>query len=460
MEHPSPKPQKRLLLLAYAFPPAGGVGVQRALKFVKYLPEFGWDVTVLTAANPSVPLRDEALCKEIPEEATVLKAKTLEPGYRAKHAFSGAATSSAPRKTARLKAAAVDLLRTSVNLVFQPDLQLLWIPGAVRTGLQHLDTASYDAVMVTAPPFSSFLAGAYLARRANAPLVLDYRDEWSLCNQYWENRQQGALSQRVQGQLEKSLLKQASLVLATTESSAASLRELTAEADATAKVECIYNGFDPEDFQLAADKLTRVDYGNGLRSYRLAYTGTLWNLNRVQPLVDGVRLFCERNPIVAANLELVVAGRKTATEEEQLTRLNGLPCKVVSLPFLEHQEAIRLMKTSDGLVLLNSDVPHADRIVSGKAFEYIGAERTIYVISPPGDMWRLLDACPYAHPFEPSNPGALADVLSEEMQRFERGLPREAAGWDPHQHSRRTRAAQLDALLRQTCTEFVNKTVR
>lgn len=451
MEHLSQTPPKRLLLLAYAFPPAGGVGVQRALKFVKYLPEFGWDVTVLTAANPSVPLRDEALCKEIPPSTTMLRAKTLEPGYGAKHAFSGANQEAA--RSNPLRQHAVKLLRSGVNLVFQPDLQLLWVPDAIRTGLRQITETPYDAVMVTAPPFSSFLAGAYLAKKAKAPLVLDYRDEWSICNQYWENRQQGRLSQSLQLNLEKGLLKQAALVLATTPSSTSSLRELTSEAGSSARVECIYNGFDPDDFQLPPEHAHRADYGNGSNLYRLAYAGTLWNLNRVEPLVEGIRALCEQQPQLATRLELVVAGRKTATEEAQLKRLEGLPCKLVSLPFLEHEEAIRLMKTSDGLVLLNSDLPHADRIVSGKAFEYIGAEKTILIISPPGDMWKLLEDCPLAHPCLPSQPGAIAEVLAAELRRHELGTPYRGDGWEPLQHSRRARAAQLNTLLRDTCSD-------
>jgi hypothetical protein len=129
----------------------------------------------------------------------------------------------------------------------------------------------------------------------------------------------------------------------------------------------------------------------------------------------------------------------------------------VSLPFLEHQEAIRLMKTADGLVLLNSDLPHADRIVSGKAFEYIGAEKTVFVVSPKGDMWDLFEECPYAYPCAPSEPETLAGVLGDELRRFSSGASRDVSRWVPLQHSRHARAAQLDQLLRETCSAFVSK---
>lgn len=455
MHDASTAPTKSLLLIAYAFPPAGGVGVQRALKFVKYLPEFNWRVTVLTAENPSVPLRDEALCAEVPETTTLLRARTREPGYDAKRAFSGANTDRSPSFLRSARAQANRLLRSGVNLVIQPDLQVLWLPGALQAGRQHLANHQFDAVMVTAPPFSSFLAGVHLAQKARCPLVLDYRDEWAICNQYWENRQLNPVSQALQEQLEKGILRRAQLVLATTPSSTASVRELAASSGSSARAECIYNGFDPDDFHLDEGERTRKDYGNGTDRYRLVYAGTLWNLNRVEPLVEGVRLLCQRAPQLAQRLEIVIAGRKTTTEEEQLKRLDGLPCRLVNLPFVDHHEAIRLMYTADGLVLLNSDLPHANRIVSGKAFEYIGAERTIFLVSPRGDMWDLLAECPYAYPCPPSQPDVLAHKLHEDLERFEAGRPLPTQGWDPSQHSRKARAGQLDALLRETCERYV-----
>lgn len=454
MHSPAQPHPKRLLLVSYAFPPAGGVGVQRALKFVKYLPEFGWDVTVLAAANPSMPSRDEALCEEIPNTTTVIRAKTLEPQYAAKHAFSGAKTDRSSSLVQTLRARATRMLRSGVNVVFQPDLQLLWLPGAITESYRHILHHSYDAVMVTAPPFSAFIAGIHLAQKLGSPLVLDYRDEWGICNQYWENRQQNQLTQQLQMKLEKSILKRAQLVLATTPSSTESLRELTTASGSKSRVECVYNGFDPDDFALDDDKKSRKDYGNGTSKYRLAYAGTLWNLNRVQPLVEGIRILSERNPTLAEKLEVVVAGRKTAPEEEELRRLESMPCKLVSLPFVDHQEAIRLMKTADGLVLLNSELPNAERIVSGKAFEYIGAEKAIFIVSPRGDMWELLNDCPYAYPCIPSRPETIAQSLEDELRRFEAQTVREPGSWNPLLHSRHARAAQLDELLRETCRRF------
>jgi glycosyltransferase involved in cell wall biosynthesis len=433
---------KRLMLVAYAFPPVGGVGVQRALKFVKYLPKHGWKTTVLTAANPSAPLRDEKLCDDIPRGTNIVTARTWEPSYEFKKTMS-ASTQTQKSLLTGIKSSMSNIVRMGVNMVLQPDMQVLWNRNAIAAGWKELQKTQHDAIMVTAPPFSSFLVGVELAKRSGLPLILDYRDEWGISNQYWENKRPDMISRWRQEQMEKHILKHAKLVLATTPSSAQSLQNTISRLPKQPRVAYIYNGFDPEDFRLPVELSTRKDYGNGTKMYRLSYAGTLWNLNRVEPLVEAVLALCAQSPVLAENLELVFAGRKTAPQEAQLDRLQNLPCKVVRLPFVEHQEALRLMKTSDGLVLLNSNVPHADRIVSGKAFEYIAAEKSVFIVSPKGDMWDLFNDCPYAYGCPPNDTGRMTDLLALEIERFRLQMECIPGNWNPQLHTRESRARQL-----------------
>jgi hypothetical protein len=188
----APKSAKRVLVVTYNFPPVGGAGVQRVTKFVKYLPQFGWEPTVLTAENPSVPVLDDSLLADIPPQTAVIKARTLEPGYALKRIVSASNTESwnvtrsvsegaketqdvTPSLTLRVTLASVAkrALRGATNLLLQPDPQVLWNPQAIEVGLRVLSQQKHDAIFVTAPPFSSFLIGAELARRTGLPLVHD-----------------------------------------------------------------------------------------------------------------------------------------------------------------------------------------------------------------------------------------------------------------------------------------------
>ncbi|MBC7818294.1 MAG: hypothetical protein IAG10_15520, partial [Planctomycetaceae bacterium] len=263
------KSPKRVLVVTYNFPPVGGAGVQRVTKFVKYLPQFGWDATVLTTENPSVPVYDESLLADVPPQTVVVKARTLEPGYALKRFVSASnaepnqvtrsvseggrsmtSDGNSPSLTLRVRfmAAAKRALRGAANLLLQPDPQVLWNSRAIEAGLRILGQRTHDAIFVTAPPFSSLLIGAELARRTGLPLVLDYRDEWSISNSYLENKRLGWLSRTWQQHQQSLCVRAASALVATTRHSAESLQEVARASECRPLVTHIYNGFDTADF--------------------------------------------------------------------------------------------------------------------------------------------------------------------------------------------------------------------
>ncbi|MGC4049848.1 MAG: glycosyltransferase [Paludibaculum sp.] len=220
--------RRRVLFVSYLFPPVGGVGVHRVTKFVKYLPQFGWDCSVLTVANPSTPLIDGSLRRDVPVSTVVCRARTLEPGYAVKAAV-GAGNSEKTGVLAFGKRLAKKVARRAVNTVLQPDPQILWRPAAIKEGLKLLTETPHDAIVATGPPFSSLLLGASLAKRAKLPLILDYRDEWGISNAYWENKQHSWISNLIQKRMQYRAVRAASILLATTPSSAREL-ERTSEA--------------------------------------------------------------------------------------------------------------------------------------------------------------------------------------------------------------------------------------
>ena len=443
--------RKRVLFVAYQFPPAGGIGVHRVVKFVKYLSEFGWDASVLTVSNPSVPILDDSLCADIPSETTTVKAKTWEPGYAWKKNLasekSSTATSSTPAKKQFLK----PLLKSTANLLFQPDMQILWYYNAVRAGKKLLKEVQHDAIIATAPPYSSFLVGSKLAKQAGLPLILDYRDEWGISNDYWENKQQSSLSRKIQHRMQQKLLREASLAIATTPSSCESVQKSAREANSSVRCEYIYNGYDPDDFKTdSGAKVQRKDYGNGIDKFRLAYAGTLWNLNSIQPLVDAILQLEKQSPALLEQMEFVIAGRRTDQQENLLNQLESISCNIVRLPFIGHDEAVQLIQTSDCLALLNSNLPGAERIVNGKIFEYIAAEKPFLLISPPGDMWQLTSDCPYAHPCDPASTEGIARELAMQMEKHRLSVKQDVGLWSPEIHQRRGRAKQLAQMLNET----------
>jgi glycosyltransferase involved in cell wall biosynthesis len=432
---------RRVLYIAYAYPPTGGAGVQRTSKFVKYLPQFGWLPSVLTVSNPSVPLLDASLGRDIPDTTVIRRARTWEPSYALKATISTAKQPSGGRMPSAW-GFFKRWTRSLTTALLQPDPQVLWLPAAIRAGKSLLREQPHHAIVVSGPPFSSFLIGAALSRWSGLPLVVDYRDEWGISNAYLENKQLGPLSRRIQAVMQHWVVRRARGIVATTQASALALDHIRIRAGSKAKVACIYNGFDPEDFACSA-----MAARDNRDVYRLAYVGTLWNLTSAAPLVEGIQQLCRSHPDLSSRLEVVFVGRRLPAQQEILDRLHGLPCRLVEHPYLDHQAALDMVRTADCLCVLLSDLPGAERVVPAKIFEYLATRRPILAIAPRGEVWDILNGYPGAHLHAPADIAGIARCLAAEIKRRQSGECESFAGWDDSSFDRRQQAGQLAGLL-------------
>jgi hypothetical protein len=165
--------------------------------------------------------------------------------------------------------------------------------------------------------------------------------------------------------------------------------------------------------------------------------------------VEAVRLLAQRAPALAAALELVFAGRRTSTQEALLGRLEGLPCRVVTHPYLDHNGAVDLVRSADGLCVLLSDVAGAERVVPAKLFEYLAAKRPIWAIAPRGEVWDLLHDYPAANLLAPTDVAGIAARLEHTLEEQRAGRSPGLPDWDGSRYSRRSQAGELAAILNQ-----------
>jgi hypothetical protein len=181
----------------------------------------------------------------------------------------------------------------------------------------------------------------------------------------------------------------------------------------------------------------------------LAYVGTLWNLTSVEPLVEAVLELGRRCPALARRLELVFAGRRTPAQQRILDRLREAPCRLVQHPYLDHQAALDLIRSADGLCVLLTAAPGAERVVPAKLFEYVAAQRPILVIAPRGEVWDLLRDHPAAHRCAPGDTAGIVQCLAREIEEQLQGRRPLTGSWDPSPFDRRNQARQLARLLDQ-----------
>lgn len=397
----SQAPGLEALLVCYHWPPVGGAGVGRVLKLAKYLPQCGVRPAVLTVANPSVPVLDRSLERDVAPDLEVLRARTLEPSYAVKgvawRAHSGAGRGSAAR-VRRLGAALARQLLV-------PDPQVLWLPGAHRALRQRIRAHRPDVVLVSGPPFSQFLLAA-TARRQGVPVVLDYRDEWSTYRSTYE--MMGRTGAFVGAQLEAWALGQASAVITATEAFRRSLLSRF-PALSPSSVHAITNGFDPDDFppDLAPPRGDK---------FVLTYAGTVFKLTSPRGLLGAVRRLHAARPELARRLEVRFIGRVVDTELASFEGMEALG--VTREPYLEHSTILYRLAASHAVTCLLSDLPGAERILPAKTFELMRLGRPLLTITPRGELADLVEAVGLGAALAPTDEEGIAQRLASWLDEF------------------------------------------
>ncbi len=303
------------------------------------------------------------------------------------------------------------IARSSARFLLQPDAQVLWLPAALRRARKLIQQTRHDAILVTAPPYSSLLLGSSLHRQTRLPLVCDFRDEWDISQAHLENAPRGHLSRQVQRRMQNRVLRDSAAVIATTEYSRAHLLAKAAAIGHAPLSATIYNGWDPVDFNSDTGHEPQEPNRNGIH---LTYTGTLWNLTDITPLVKAVQMISSRNRNLLGSLWISVIGRCTAEQERLLGELSAAGTNVEQRGYLPHAEATRAMISASHLLLLLADVPEARRVIPGKLFEYLAANRPILSIAPEGECSQLV-AESGGHWFLPSDHTGIARWLEQAL---------------------------------------------
>jgi hypothetical protein len=186
------------------------------------------------------------------------------------------------------------------------------------------------------------------------------------------------------------------------------------------------------------------------RRLRIAYVGTLWNLTSIEPVVAAIEKVAAEDLEKAARIDLVVAGRSTAAQDEILDRLSGLPCRLVREGYVDHQKAIEIMAQADLQCLLLSDVPEAGRVVPAKTFEYLGLGGQILYVGPSGEVSEILAGFPQADSYLPADTDGIANYFSLRLETSWTDCET-ADCVSAVRFERRTLTGQLAEILNQTC---------
>lgn len=355
---------KRLLIITYYWPPTGGSGVQRWVKFSKYLPQYGWQPVIYTPENPERLAYDESLLGDVPECAEIIRTRIVEPYgiYRRLVGRKGGRTEVNPVSGGRKSLMQRLSLWVRGNF-FIPDPRVSWVRPSVRFLKRYLREHPVDAVVTTGPPQSMHLIGLGLKKALGVRWLADFRDPWTEIF-YYKHLGLGKFADSRHHRLERQVLDSADTVIAVTPYVRDDFRRRTATP-----VALITNGFDEDDF---AGRTPARHEGR----FTIVHTGLFAADGNPLNLWDALAGKCAEDPAFAARLQIRLAG-KTDAEIVEAIRSRGLGDKLADLGYLPHDEVVAEQLGADVLILPLRREPEYAKVLPGKIFEYLASGRPV-----------------------------------------------------------------------------------
>lgn len=352
---------RRVLIITYYWPPTGGSGVQRWVKFAKYLPSLGWQPVVYTPSNPEQLAVDESLLAEIPPEVEVLKQPIREP-YAIYHKLVGRSSGKGAGVNpinAQKKSWKQKLMLWVRSNFFVPDPRAGWVGPSVKYLSAYLREHPVDVIVTTGPPQSVHLIGRGLKRALGTPWVADFRDPWTRMF-FFENLPLMPWVRRRQFKLEKSVLDEASAIISVTPRVQADFASMT-----STPVHLITNGYDEDDF--AAELPPRTD-----GKFRVVHTGLFASDGNPLELWKALAGLCSESSEFASRLEIRLAGKVDPEIVEAITEA-GLGAQLKLLGYLPHPESVAELRQADIILLPLRHSPEYSKVYPGKIFECMAA---------------------------------------------------------------------------------------
>lgn len=434
---------RKVLIITYYWPPSGGAGVQRWLKFSKYLREFGWEPVIYTPENPEAPSLDLTLLQEIPKGVEIIKNPIWEP-YEFYKKLVGM------KKDEKINAGflnekknpglAEDFSTWIRGNFFIPDARKFWIRPSVKYLLNYLKTNHVDAIISTGPPHSMHLIALGIKNKLNIPWLADFRDPWTQID-FYHQLHLSKIADSKHKRLEKSVLSKADVVTTVSKNWSKDL-----EAIFTRKIDVVTNGFDPEDFINNAPELDK--------KFTLTHVGSLNKDRNPNFLWATLKELCSENSSFENDLEIKFIGKTDIAVFEQLEK-QGLSNKATKIDYMPHKEVIAEAGRAQVLMLLVNNTPNMAGIIPGKLFEYLASNRPILCIAPnDGDSAKIIKESGAGNVVDFGDSALLKEVILEMYTKYKKGNLT-VTGGAINQFSRRSLTGSIAELL----NSILDKTV-
>ncbi|MDX1278757.1 glycosyltransferase family 4 protein [Oceanihabitans sediminis] len=397
--------KKKVLIISYYWPPAGGPGVQRWLKFVKYLPEFDVEPIVYIPENPNYPLKDESLTYEVSNDLTILKQPISEPyklaGFLSKKGTKSISKGLIPE--AKKQSFVEQVLLAIRGNFFIPDARKNWVKPSVNYLSNYIKKHQIDTIITTGPPHSLHLIGMQLKEKLGVRWIADFRDPWTTIGYHKELKLTKA-SKEKHLVLENKVLNTADQIVVTSSVTKEEFQEKTNKPIAV-----ITNGYDTQKTEaIVMDK-----------KFTLAHIGSLLSKRNPEVLWKVLKELTEENKEFSKEFQLKLVGAVSENVVKSI-EAEGLSDYLHLNSYVSHNEAIKIQKESQILLLIEIDSEETKCIIPGKLFEYMVSNRPIIAIGPKGsDVEKIITETNTGNYFYYSDYDRLKSVLLNQFNAFQ-----------------------------------------
>ena len=354
---------KKVLVIAYYFPPLGGAGVQRTLRFVKYLSEFGWMPTIVTVKDNKYYVKDESLLNNIPSEVEIISI----PGFEFLNYYY------------RLKKYKLHKISSFLDKITAiPDRQIFWCVNVRKNLPKMIDIKSFDLIYATYGPGSNLLAGLWFKKKYHLPFVIDFRDDWSNHPQIKGNMWL-RIKQPIFRKFEQECVNSSEKTICLNEKMKQNFIMKYPNKDKS-KFVTISNGYDQNDF-IKIKKMQNTVFPT--EKFNIVYSGSFYGFQNPKKFIKAIKTLIKEKPSYLAGLQIHFIGNVQTKEVKKYMKEESLKTIIKLVPYMHHDKLLQYLHCADLLLLIIGESPGAEVIYTGKLFEYIAINKPILAIVPP-----------------------------------------------------------------------------